>query len=219
MDWRWWLHTVALVGLWRDLASLVRQRGHAPPQGIAAAAPDPADVEPFQQYLLGWAQRYADYHNHKEAMAYTAVALYVAAAAWVITSDDLFEDVLRDLPRQIGFLALVLMAEIAGWGFVCWQLSRRREGAILEEAARNVGALILGPTPRARLELSTRPRVASVDDGVELPRILRDQINILEDREDPRLGRGEGWIHTILVLFGVGALARVAWEIVPRLCP
>ena len=82
---------------------------------------NPSDARAFLQTLQNYL---GPYHNHKEAMTYTAVALYLAAAVTLVANEELFKTLLSG-PTLVSTLAIVGLAS----SFVDWQLRRRRWAA------------------------------------------------------------------------------------------
>lgn len=73
---------------------------------------------------------YAQYHNHKELMAYGATVLYVTGAASLVLSSGQERAAASSLPA---LLAIALTAVI-GLLFVAWQFRNRRIAALVVEA-------------------------------------------------------------------------------------
>ena len=91
---------------------------------------DQDNARRFVELIL---DQYNKYHDHKETMAYTGFALYAAAFAWLLVSNDWPPNWPRPLP---------LLTVTGGWllalWFVGWQLKNRRLAAIRTTAAERL---------------------------------------------------------------------------------
>jgi hypothetical protein len=93
----------------------------------------------LREYVLAYRDRFASYHHQKESMAYTAFALYLAAAGSTLLANSRTNAAIE--------LAAITAAWFAALWFIGWQLIRRRLAAVRVAGAEALLAKWLRQAP------------------------------------------------------------------------
>lgn len=96
------------------------------------------------ELILSYRNYYGTYHNQKEQMAYTAVALYLGAAGWLAFMDAESWNKTRTWQHYMLFAASALAAFL----YIRWQLRNRQIAADIVAACTSLAArwLVKPPT-------------------------------------------------------------------------
>lgn len=119
-------------------------------------------LEKVINFTRGEIGRYADYHKHKESMAYVGVALFTGTAGVVLTSADWPPEVWGHCSKPIAAIALTVFW-IAVLLFLRFQLQNRRwaalrvagcERVLVRWATNSIDTSNLGPVVRPPIKES-----------------------------------------------------------------
>lgn len=105
--------------------------------------------EQLRRFVEIFHHEYADYHNHKETVSYTALALYVGAFGAALVSKDWPPDWSEGWMRLLLSIVAASLAWLFALWFVGWQLLRRRMAAVRVAAAEKLLSKWVSNTPDA----------------------------------------------------------------------
>lgn len=106
--------------------------------------------EQLRRFVETFHHEYADYHNHKETVSYTALALYVAAFGAALVSKEWPPAWSEGWMRLLLSIAAASLAWLFALWFVGWQLLRRRMAAVRVAAAEKLLSKWVSNTPDDR---------------------------------------------------------------------
>ncbi len=103
--------------------------------------------EQMCRFVETFHREYVEYHNHKETVAYTALALYVAAFGAALVSKEWPPPWGDGWIRLLLSIAALSLAWIFALWFIGWQLTRRRMAAVRVAAAERLLASWASSSP------------------------------------------------------------------------
>jgi len=151
-----------------------------------------------EELLIAHRDLYAQYHHHKEQMAYAASVLYLAGAAVLMYTE----------PSSLGSaktlkLTFAVIAFVSAFGFVAWQLHQRQVAAdVVEACERILARLAGGETPPA-------PTDARTYHGLHLPHFLVDELVAIAESRKPLCGPRTPEIITYVTMVAVAVLVAI----------
>lgn len=126
------------------------------------------EKDKLELYLWNVKQHHAQYHHHKEQMAFGMTGLYAAGVAALLATEN-------SLLAAIASLGLSLMAFL----FIKWQFSMRKRAACMNRACDNfIFEWLTQDTLQPDTELDTRH-------GEKLPKFLADEYD--------KVSKDTGW--------------------------
>jgi len=151
-----------------------------------------------EELLIAHRDLYAQYHHHKEQMAYAASVLYLAGAAVLMYSNA------GDLDSQKTLkIAFAIVVFLAAFAFVAWQLRQRQVAAdVVEACERLLARLACGES----LSNATDARTYY---GLHLPQFLIDELVAVTESRRPLSGPRIPEIITFVTMIAVAMLVAI----------
>ena len=168
----------------------------------------------YGEWLRSEIQVYQTYHNHKETMAWTATALFLAAGGAFLSA----------MPRvavehQCAATVVIVVASLAIAGFVIMQFNMRWLAADTTDGLRAAITRLYAANEATKLDCG----VSTSDSAVGFPKFVSDEIDAVANRKcrwrsgahrDPRWW-SEAASYTLLLLMLCSVLIAV-WNPPPR---
>lgn len=162
------------------------------------------DTKMLADLILSHRDHFGTYHHHKERMAYGAMALYLAAAAFVASQA---KKVLEWTVPRDALITLLILSAVAGFAFVWWQLRLRAIASDIVSACITVATELASRQNDTVSSDEVTPTNYS-EHSISFPKILVDTLCLQNQNrkllDSPRIS--EMITYAVMLAWSIAAL-------------